>query len=75
MAENLKLEKIFTDCVHHAEIIPQLGEDNVVTTVDTKGLFHLLNLMQESDLPCRGEEAGLNGVSRQFAQVLLGKAK
>ncbi len=38
--------KIVTIHVHHAEIIAQLGENHVVTGVDTKGLFHLLNLMQ-----------------------------
>ena len=38
--------KIVTIHVHHAEIIAQLGENHVVTAVDTKGLFHLLNLMQ-----------------------------
>jgi hypothetical protein len=37
---------VVTIHVHHAEIIAQLGENHVVTAVDTKGLFHLLNLMQ-----------------------------
>jgi hypothetical protein len=32
--------------------------------VDTKGLFHLLNLMQEGDLSHRRKEAGFNRISR-----------
>jgi hypothetical protein len=30
--------------------------------VDTKGLFHLLNLMQQGDLSWRKKEAGLDGI-------------
>jgi hypothetical protein len=45
--------EIVTIHVHHAEIIAQLGENHVVTAEDTKGLFHLLNLMQEGDLSWR----------------------
>ena len=67
--------EVVTIHVHHAEIIAQLGENHVVTAVDTKGLFHLLNLMQQGDLSYRGKEAGFNRISRQFTQVLGGKAK
>jgi hypothetical protein len=56
--------EVFTIHVHHAEIIAQLGENHVVTAVDTKGLFHLLNLMQEGDLSHRRKEAGFNRISR-----------
>jgi len=67
MAGNLKLVKILTVRVHHAEIIAQLGEDYVVTGSDTKELFHLFNLMQQRDLPRRRKEAGFNGIGRQFS--------
>jgi hypothetical protein len=42
------LEPVMIVTIHvlHAEIIAQLGENHVVTEGDTKGLFHLLNLMQ-----------------------------
>jgi hypothetical protein len=65
-AGTLSPVKVVTIHVHHAKIIAQLVEKHVVTVVDTKGLFHLLNLMQQGDLSWRGEEAGFNGVSRQF---------
>ena len=58
--------EIVTIHVHHAEIIAQVHENHVVTAVDTKGLFHLLNLMQQGDLSYRGKEAGFNRISRQF---------
>ncbi len=66
---------IVTIHVHHAEIIAQLGGIHVVTMGDTKGLFHLLNLMQKSHLSCVRKEAGFNGICRQLPQMLLGKAK
>ncbi len=68
-------ETVVTIHVHHAEIIAQLGGIHVVTMEDTKGLFHLLNLMQKSHLSDVGKEAGLNGIGRQLTQMLLGKAK
>jgi hypothetical protein len=54
---------VVTIHVLHAEIIAQLGENHVVTEGDTKGLFHLLNLMHECDLSCRRKEAGFDGIS------------
>ena len=74
-AGNLEPVMVVTIHVLHAEIIAQLGENHVVTEGDTKGLFHLLNLMQEGDLSCRRKKAGFDGISGQFAQMLLGKAK
>ena len=74
-AGNFLSETIVTIHVHHAEIIAQLGGIHVVTMEDTKGLFHLLNLMQKSHLSDVGKEAGLNGICRQLTQMLLGKAK
>jgi hypothetical protein len=56
--------EVVTIHVHHAEIIAQLGENHVVTAVDTKGLFHLLNLMQQCDLSWRRKEAGFNRICR-----------
>jgi hypothetical protein len=66
---------VVTIHVHHAKIIAQLGGIHVVTMGDTKGLFHLLNLMQKSHFSRVRKEAGLNGIGRQLTQVLLGKAK
>jgi hypothetical protein len=59
------LEPVMVVTIHvlHAEIIAQLGENHVVTEGDTKGLFHLLNLMHECDLSCRRKEAGFDGIS------------
>jgi hypothetical protein len=61
-AGTLSPVEVVTIHVHHAEIIAQLGENHVVTAVDTKGLFHLLNLMQQGDLSWRKKEAGLDGI-------------
>jgi hypothetical protein len=66
---------VVTIHVHHAKIIAQLSGIHVVTMGDTKGLFHLLNLMQKGHLSRVREEAGLYGIGRQLTQMLLGKAK
>jgi hypothetical protein len=64
LAGMLKPENSVTIHVHHAEIIAQLGSNYVVTAGDTKGLFHLLNLMQQCDLSCRWKETGFNRICR-----------